>query len=210
MANELIAYLHWEPFRQFRRRERVIHNCIKLEATPDQQRVEEESRTFATHEGTKRRKAEGALLANFKLFSKLKQNLSESPDLKLIWQCLSEDKQLHCRRSLDQYMYTTLPDTSVRDRDQILYKSRLLDSGRSISIFKEEEEEDIQNPGWENDESDDEDGTPGNVLVVDQLWMFVMDDGRKFYFEKSTNFKYCETYLTFHRYRCNILSSQRG
>lgn len=74
-------------------------------------------------------------------------------------------------------MYTTLPDTSVRDRDQILYKSRLLDSGKSTSIFKEEEEEEAQNPGWENDESDDEDGTPGNVLVVDQLWMFVMDDG---------------------------------
>ncbi|CAG8956156.1 hypothetical protein HYFRA_00012073 [Hymenoscyphus fraxineus] len=171
-----IPYLHWEPFRQFRRRERVIHNCIKLEMTPDQQSTEEESRTFAAQGGLKRRKAEGTLLANFKLFSKLKENLSESPGLRLIWQCLSEDKQLHCRRSLDQYMYTTLPDTSVRDRDQILYKSRQLNSGYTTSLLEEDEDDDVQPRGWENDESDEEDGTPGNVLVVDQLWMFVMDD----------------------------------
>ncbi|KAH8800327.1 hypothetical protein F5884DRAFT_757935 [Xylogone sp. PMI_703] len=174
-------------------------------------RVEDNLSAFIDPTSSAGRKGEGGLLAKFELFSKLKANLDASAECQLIWHHLCGEKPLHCRRSLDQYMYSTLQDTSTRDRDQILYKAGKLDSRsrnrldyihspdpdilqseirnkdsfvskrdistvRSISHRELEDAYDPENFHWTDDESDDEEGHPGNILVVDQLWLFVMND----------------------------------
>ncbi len=70
---------------------------------------------------------------------------------KLIWQHLTSDRPIHCRRTLDQYGYPSLRNTAVRDADQILYKRTKRTSGA------------------------DHDNT-AKVLMVDQLWLWIMDN----------------------------------
>lgn len=100
-----------------------------------------------------------------------------SMESKMIWQYLMSDLPLHCRRTLDQFGYPSLRNTSVRDADQILYKRTKADkdnhssrdtaakhpkylgrgaSGSSVS------------PGHANDKT-------AKVLMVDQLWLWVLD-----------------------------------
>ena len=70
---------------------------------------------------------------------------------KLIWQYLTSDRPVHCRRTLDQYGYPNLRNTAVRDADQIFYKRTKQTSGV------------------------DHDNT-AKVLMVDQLWLWIMDN----------------------------------
>lgn len=51
----------------------------------------------------------------------------KSMEYKLIWQYLRSDLPLHCRRTLDQFGYPSLQNTSVRDEDQVLYKRTKVD-----------------------------------------------------------------------------------
>lgn len=46
----------------------------------------------------------------------------ESMELRVIWQYLARDHPVHYRRTLDQFGYPSLRDTSARDNDQMLYK----------------------------------------------------------------------------------------
>src|SRR6266487_3997130 len=50
-----------------------------------------------------------------------------SLEQKLIWQYLfdASDLPLHIRRTLDQYGYPSLDNTSRRDKDQVVYKAML-------------------------------------------------------------------------------------
>lgn len=132
-----------------------------------------ESRTFETESLASQSRIEGQLLRNIPLFAPLKRYFDSSPEMQLIWQYLGSDPHLHCRRTLDQYMYSTLPDTSARDRDQILYKSDGLDLDRRQG--KETAERSDARP-VDNKFERDGDGKR-NVLVVEQLWMFVLNNG---------------------------------
>jgi hypothetical protein len=55
---------------------------------------------------------------------------------------------LHVRRTLDQYYYTTLKDTEERDKDQVIY--------RELRRRKAEEPK---------------------IIVVDQLWLWILNKG---------------------------------
>jgi hypothetical protein len=61
--------------------------------------------------------------------------------------------QLHIRRSLDQYHYHALSDTGNRDNDQLV--SRMFDKDR-----------------------DDQLKGPRVLMVVDQLWLWVLKDSK--------------------------------
>lgn len=104
----------------------------------------------------------------------------KSMENKLIWQYLNSERPIHCRRTLDQYGYPTLHNTAVRDEDQILFKrtkvsqevlsakesfKKMWHSGRLLSSQQVQPiSEDIC----------------AKVLMVDQLWLWVVDAG-KFY-----------------------------
>ncbi|KUI71274.1 Protein SERAC1 [Cytospora mali] len=131
-----------------------------------------------------------------------------SKELLVIWKYLGHDPPLNCRRTLDQYRYPSLHDTSARDDDQMLYKmtkerakasniehdfvSRPGSRGDSRAYTHTQREEDDDD--LFSDEIDDlrseadndlEDGDAdidpddgildGNVLMVDQLWLWVID-----------------------------------
>lgn len=148
-----IPYLHWESYEYLMKRQRVIEERLRYSLEPLKVGVsvrarepespnQTEARIFSKLRTTRRTRVEQELLHDDKeSFKKLMQDIQSSQELKLIWEHLDSDSQLHCRRSLDQYMYSTLPDTSARDGDQVLHKC-----------------------------------TKESVLVVDQLWMWVLDD----------------------------------
>lgn len=87
----------------------------------------------------------------------------ESLELKLLWVFLGHDPPINCRRTLDQYQYPSIHDTRARDDDQVLYKltKERLPYSTSMSNFGvRNEEDDVLN---------------GNLLMVDQLWMWIME-----------------------------------
>lgn len=85
----------------------------------------------------------------------------ESLELKLLWVFLGHDPPINCRRTLDQYQYPSIHDTRARDDDQVLYK-----------LTKESLSPDMSNVQAETPEDD---VLNGNLLMVDQLWMWIME-----------------------------------
>lgn len=117
---------------------------------------------------------------------------SDSMETQVIWEFLGHDPPVNCRRTLDQFGYPSLRDTRGRDDDQMLYKltkerdcrygehrrdlyahslnSRSASYGshgswkeRLIGLEKEQEAE-TEDDGVRN----------GNVLMVDQMWLWVV------------------------------------
>lgn len=85
----------------------------------------------------------------------------KSLELKLLWVFLGHDPPIYCRRTLDQYQYPSIHDTRARDDDQILYKLTKETLPPYMHTFHAEtSEDDILN---------------GNLLMVDQLWMWIME-----------------------------------
>ncbi|TVY39411.1 hypothetical protein LOCC1_G006545 [Lachnellula occidentalis] len=125
----------------------------------------------------------------------------KSLELKVLWQFLGHDPPINCRRTLDQFGYPGLLDTRARDDDQMLYKmtkqrsqlskkdrydNQMKDNEGACGEFQGDSEE---NPEVEddNDNSDDnesgseeepdEELLDGNVLMVDQVWLWIVDKG---------------------------------
>lgn len=72
------------------------------------------------------------------------------PDTRLTREYLNKEAPLHVRRTLDQYYFVTLDDTSKRDRDQVVF--RATNWG-------------IKRPSRN-----------ARVVMVDQLWLWILDD----------------------------------
>lgn len=75
---------------------------------------------------------------------------SRTPDEKLILAYMFDEIPLHFRRTLDQYYYYTLPTTESRDTDQV------------VSRYFEK--------SWPE-------ANENLVLMVDQLWLWILDNG---------------------------------
>lgn len=71
-------------------------------------------------------------------------------DEALLRDYVKADPPLHIRRTLDQYYFATLDDTSQRDKDQVVYRGTK--AGQSLHSH----------------------GT--RVVMVDQLWLWILDD----------------------------------
>lgn len=112
--------------------------------------------------------------------------LGRSMEHKLIWQHLISDRPIHCRRTLDQYGYPSLRNTSVRDGDQILYKRTKIDpdapsplkESRLKHKHRSAAERQSVAVGASKDPSrgaayiDD----AAKVLMVDQMWLWIIDN----------------------------------
>ncbi|KAK7413728.1 hypothetical protein QQX98_007371 [Neonectria punicea] len=116
---------------------------------------------------------------------------SDSLEVQVIWEFLGNDPPLNCRRTLDQYGYPSLRDTRSRDDDQMLYKltkergqipgehawldrqgsTGSAETGGSSSRRSKSSKMD----GEQNEETPQEDVLNGNVLMVDQLWLWAID-----------------------------------
>lgn len=91
-----------------------------------------------------------SLLARYLWFAaKLFEAIDEAADERLIREHLNTSSPLHMRRTLDQYYYWTVTDTTAEDQNQVVCHGT-----RS---------------------SNDPEAT-GRVVMVDQLWMWILDD----------------------------------
>ncbi|KAI1123789.1 hypothetical protein F5Y10DRAFT_45506 [Nemania abortiva] len=126
----------------------------------------------------------------------------ESLESRVIWQFIGYEHPLNARRTLDQYGYPALQDTWARDDDQMLYKltkQRITDplkqkrdmfhngdehpsaaspfaTSRLASPADRLTKVDDTNIIDEPDTDSDDDIINGNVLMVDQLWLWAVDN----------------------------------
>ncbi|KAI0513340.1 hypothetical protein F5B22DRAFT_647891 [Xylaria bambusicola] len=124
----------------------------------------------------------------------------ESLESRVIWEFIGHDPPLNCRRTLDQYGYPALQDTWARDDDQMLYKltrERIMDplkrkrdmyhagedlssavspASRLISVAEKLGRPNGTKGDEENESDGDADIINGNVLMIDQLWLWAVDN----------------------------------
>ena len=104
----------------------------------------------------------------------------KSMENKLIWQYLKSDLPLHCRRTLDQFGYPSLRNTSVRDADQVLYKRTKVDkdSPAPREIAAKHLKHIGRGIGRQSSIAGAHEDVIAKVLMVDQLWLWVLDGGK--------------------------------
>lgn len=125
----------------------------------------------------------------------------DSLELRVIWQHLGDDPPLNFRRTLDQFGYPSLKDTYARDDDQMLYKltkedkavespvntsiadASAVDLSDQYSIGTKLLHELVRRENQITATSDMEsemasDLRDGNLLMVDQLWLWAIDSSK--------------------------------
>ena len=102
----------------------------------------------------------------------------KSMEHKLIWQHLTSDQPVHCRRTLDQYGYPSLRNTAVRDGDQILYKRTKPDADAQSpkELSMKHKLQSSRAAVARQSQLPNADDTVATVLMVDQLWLWIVDD----------------------------------
>lgn len=183
-----MPYLHWECYRSSEAVSRLLKN-IKDESM--QNLILRGSKSWRTYEAEPKALTRSTLLDSAKqkegLGTTTASNNKPDPDDLLMKKYLFKRLPVHLRRTLDQYYYSYLADTRVRDRDQVITKVRNKElynhkhpahkddpkssKRRKFSGRKEDIPEDLKN----------ETPPPDNnspLVVVDQLWLWVLDRGR--------------------------------
>jgi pimeloyl-ACP methyl ester carboxylesterase len=84
-------------------------------------------------------------------------------DQKLIWAYLREDKDmpLHCRRTLDQFYYDALDSDRIQNPERKASGLHARNRDQVVQKYMEKK--------W---------GKPTNMLMVDQLWMVLLENGK--------------------------------
>ncbi|KAA8573793.1 hypothetical protein EYC84_005349 [Monilinia fructicola] len=110
----------------------------------------------------------------------------DSEEFQVLWQYMGHDPPINIRRTLDQFGYPSLLDTRARDEDQMLsYRQSKIGQGKT-ELYENLEEEDYdeidensEDHGAQSDTviASDDDVLDGNVLMVDQLWLWIIDSG---------------------------------
>ena len=149
-----IPYLHWDSFTNLQRRAALIKR--RLEQTHPRPIAKDVT-------------------------------LGRSLEHKLIWQYLLSDRPVHCRRTLDQYGYPSLRNTAVRDGDQILYKRTKAEVDPSPPkepprpTFKPKHRSSpgrrsvAAGAGMDGSEGAGSADDAAKVLMVDQMWLWIID-----------------------------------
>ncbi|TGO22518.1 hypothetical protein BPAE_0164g00050 [Botrytis paeoniae] len=137
----------------------------------------------------------------------------ESQEIQVLWQYLGHDPPINARRTLDQFGYPSLLDTRARDDDQMLYKmtkerhtkpnvrtNHTADGQSNVAQMRrtaqrndekdavDENSDDSGNPR-DSDPMPDDDVLDGNVLMVDQLWLWVIDGSVVTFFSSRAGLK---------------------
>ncbi|KAL8789142.1 MAG: hypothetical protein Q9195_006963 [Heterodermia aff. obscurata] len=140
-----LPYLHWDSYKHMQERAALIKR---------------------RHEHIRARPVDNTI-ANGK-----------SMENKLIWQNLTSNLPLHCRRTLDQFGYPSLRNTDVRDADQVLYK-RTKNSKDSAPPPRESAMKHLKHigrgVGRQASVTGAHEDVVAKVLMVDQLWLWVLD-----------------------------------
>lgn len=107
---------------------------------------------------------------------------------KVTWRYLSYDPPFNTRRTLDQFGYPNLLDTRARDDDQMLYKMTKLSQKPNYKprVGQQSDDETENDSDDTHDESIAQEETieskyehlrDGKVLMIDQVWLWIVDKG---------------------------------
>ena len=99
------------------------------------------------------------------------------------------DPPLHMRRTLDQYYYTHMRDTSARDNDQVVskygkggkFEGLLEDNPKTPAMMRHRKRYPWLRPHEREDGGLDEENDEGQnhtILMVDQLWLWILGSGK--------------------------------
>jgi hypothetical protein len=106
--------------------------------------------------------------------AKLFEMIDEAADERLIREHLHSPSPLHMRRTLDQYYYWTVANTTAQDQDQVV------GHGTRSGI---------------------DPGATGRVVMVDQLWMWILDESKPFATSHCPHVLYSGLYSAQYLYR---------
>ncbi|KAK7960752.1 hypothetical protein PG988_011966 [Apiospora saccharicola] len=110
--------------------------------------------------------------------ARLFEGMSNYRDKKLLEKYLSGDTPLHPRRTLDQAYHWKLNTTKKRDRDQVVYRATTIPSEKYHIYHRTEgmwpKHKDFNIEG-DCDECTSRIKKVSRVVMVDQLWMWVLD-----------------------------------
>lgn len=105
--------------------------------------------------------------------------MSNYRDKMILREYLTKDPPLHPRRTLDQAYYWILQSTKKRDRDQVVYRGTTTKPGDFHRYDRETgkwlDHEDFRQEG-ECDRCRRNIQTLSRVVMVDQLWMWILDE----------------------------------
>jgi len=139
---------------------------------------------------------------DFSIFSDATTESSESSPLdadlssrdgKLIQAYLNYKPPLHVRRTLDQFYYLGMDSTKGRDKDQVVAKPPLferlklkLDNSQKSRDWGTKAGKNSRKIRGNNNLHDNGGSSDPYIIMVDQLWLWIIDDGIFF----TTNYLY--------------------
>ncbi|KAK9426595.1 hypothetical protein SUNI508_00122 [Seiridium unicorne] len=162
-----LPYLHWETSSRRAKMLKVINHVMGVESRPSQNRhtfyqtvrdlsnstnrkAFEETQQKETTPILTRRQVQvqtTQLLGKYLMtLARVAEEMDYEADETLLRENVDRKPPLHIRRTLDQYWYPILDNTSERDRDQVVYRGTI---SKSLST---------------------------RVVMVDQLWLWILDD----------------------------------
>ncbi|KAK8024397.1 hypothetical protein PG993_012463 [Apiospora rasikravindrae] len=125
-----LPYMHWETSSRrakmvqvinetigHKKKEPALRNVTKKIMATNMSKVKTESKPWRR------------LLATYLLtLAQVAEQMDYEADERLLRDYVKADPPLHIRRTLDQYYFVTLDDTSQRDRDQVVYRDTIITS----------------------------------------------------------------------------------
>ncbi|KAI1385692.1 uncharacterized protein F4822DRAFT_351390 [Hypoxylon trugodes] len=177
-----MPYLHWDTSRKREQFATEIHNCHKagkdristmkgllkeMNLAREKPPMDDRGRVIVVHPLAQ------LLLDAARLF----EGMSNYRDKRLVRDYLGKDPPLHPRRTLDQAYHWTLNSTRKRDRDQVVYRGTTTKPEDFHKYHLQNGWEDHKEfkPGERCQECDRNIKKLSRVVMVDQLWMWILD-----------------------------------
>ncbi|KAM7183911.1 hypothetical protein V8F20_012434 [Naviculisporaceae sp. PSN 640] len=151
-----MPYLHWETSSRRKKMVDVVNEAI---ASLDVNKRQHRKPTLSTAAEVAAKLSDNSeykptyknLLGRYLLkVARVADEIDFEADERLLRDNVNRNPPLHIRRTIDQYYFPTLEDTSLRDKDQVVYRGTR--AGRSFHAKNT------------------------RVVMVDQLWLWILDD----------------------------------
>ncbi|KAI1752983.1 hypothetical protein F4782DRAFT_540010 [Xylaria castorea] len=131
-----LPYLHWETSSRRARMAKIVDEVTRSQEQKNINRqnladVVEKKLKPTSREKPKYRHYIGDYLM---AIAKVAEEMDYEDDEHLLRESISAEAPLHIRRTLDQYYFPTLEDTSARDRDQVVYRGTKYGTPRVVMV----------------------------------------------------------------------------
>ncbi|TRX92587.1 hypothetical protein FHL15_006514 [Xylaria flabelliformis] len=130
-----LPYLHWETSSRRAKMTEIVDEVIRPQG---QKKVDDQNMADIVENKRKptgKRPEYRHYIGNYLIaIAKVAEEMDYEDDEHLLRESISAKAPLHARRTLDQYYFPTLEDTSMRDRDQVVYRGTKYGSPRVVMV----------------------------------------------------------------------------